>query len=167
MELLAQWASPAWHLPLIPSRPHISMLPWWLLCVLGATPQGRLVLHGWYTDPSPFFDGPLDEEDALDALNAVLIPMFDTLQALPPVLGTLSARLTVSGATGRVTDVAFLADTLVAPPAAAGGDLGGGLLDAATIRGAVQHTVVDSLKQAEFPTCEEGDTLITLPLVFE
>lgn len=129
--------------------------------------QGRLVLHGWYTDPLPFFDGPLDEEDALEPLNAALIPMFDTLQALPPVLGTMSVRLTVSGATGSVTDVAFLADTLVAPPAAAGGDLGGGLLDAATIRGAVQHTVVDGLKQAEFPMCEEGDTLITLPLVFE
>jgi hypothetical protein len=126
-----------------------------------------LVLHGWYTDPSPFFDGPLDEEDALNALNAVLIPMFDTLQALPPVLGTLSLRITVSGETGRVTDVDFLADTLVAPPAAAGGDLGGGLLDAGTIRGAVQHTVVEALKQGEFPECEEGDTLITLPLVFE
>lgn len=125
------------------------------------------MLHGWYTDPSPFFDGPLEEEDALEPLNAALEPMFETLQALPPVLGTMSVRLTVSGATGSVTDVSFLADTLVAPPAAAGGELGGGLLDAATIRGAVQHTVVDSLKQAEFPMCEEGDTLITLPLVFE
>lgn len=125
------------------------------------------MLHGWYTDPSPFFDGPLDEEDALEPLNEVLEPMFETLQALPPVLGTTSVRLRVSGDTGRVADVAFLADTLVAPPAAAGGELGGGLLDAATIRGAVQHTVVDHLKQGEFPTCEEGDTLITLPLVFE
>lgn len=125
------------------------------------------MLHGWYTDPSPFFDGPLDEEDALEPLNAALEPMFETLQALPPVLGTLSVRLTVSGVTGSVTDVAFLADTLVAPPAAAGSELGGGLLDAGTIRGAVQHTVADSLRQADFPMCEEGDTLITLPLVFE
>jgi hypothetical protein len=93
--------------------------------------------------------------------------MFETLQALPPVLGTMSVRMTVSGASGAVTNVDFLADTLVAPPAAAGGELGGGLLDAGTIRGAVQHTVVGALKQAEFPMCDEGDTLITLPLVFE
>lgn len=129
--------------------------------------QGRLVLHGWYTDPSPFFDGPLEEGDALEPLNAALQPMFETLQALPPVLGTMSVRMTVSGASGAVTQVDFLADTLVAPPAAAGGELGGGLLDAGTIRGAVQHTVVDALKQADFPMCDEGDTMITLPLVFE
>jgi hypothetical protein len=109
----------------------------------------------------------LEEEDALEPLNAALEPLFETLQALPPVLGIISVRLTVSGATGNVTDVSFLADTLVVPPAAAGGELGGGLLDAATVRGAVQHTIVDSLKQADFPMCEEGDTLITLPLVFE
>lgn len=124
------------------------------------------MLHGWYTDPSPFFDGPLQEADAEAPLDAALQPLFETLQALPPALGTLSMRLTVSGASGKVDDVTFLADTLVAPPAAAGEELGGGLLDAATIRGAVQHVVVDHLKQAQFPKCDEGDTVISLPLVF-
>lgn len=125
------------------------------------------MLHGWYTDPSPFFDGPLSEDEALEPLNAVLEPMSEQLQALPSVLGTLSTRITVSGQTGSVTDVQFLADTLVAPPTAAEGPLGGGLLDASTVRGAVQHTVVEHLKAAEFPQSEEGDTLITLPLVFD
>ncbi|KAF8071143.1 GPA3 [Scenedesmus sp. PABB004] len=126
---------------------------------------GRLVLHGWFTEPSPFFDGPLDET-ALDPLNAALVPMLDTLQALPPCRGTLSCRLTVSGETGRVRDVEFLADTLVALPAAAADfGLGAGLLDAGTVRGAVQHTVRDALLGARFPACAEGDTAITLPLV--
>jgi hypothetical protein len=125
------------------------------------------VLHGWYTDPSPFFDGPLPERAALGALNAALEPMLEQLQALPRVLGTLSTRLVVSGSSGRVTRVQFLADTLVAPPAAAGEELGGGLLEPATIRGAVHHTVRDHLLAAAFPPCDGGDTTLTLPLVFD
>ncbi|WIA11976.1 hypothetical protein OEZ85_012058 [Tetradesmus obliquus] len=130
--------------------------------------KGRLVLHGWFTEPSPFFDGPLPEEEALQDLNAALFPMFDQLQALPQVTGTISMQLRVSGETGAVTDVTFLADTLVALPAAAADlGLGSGLLDSGTIRGAVQHVIRDSLMAAEFPESEEGDTVITLPLVFE
>jgi hypothetical protein len=126
-----------------------------------------LFLPGWFTEPSPFFDGPLEEEEALQHLNAALEPMFEQLQALPQVTGTITMQLSVSGETGAVKDVTFLADTLVALPAAAADlGLGSGLLDAGTIRGAVQHVIRDSLLAAEFPECE-GDTVITLPLVFE
>eukprot|EP00882_Tetradesmus_deserticola_P023705 GHRQ01025811.1.p2 GENE.GHRQ01025811.1~~GHRQ01025811.1.p2 ORF type:complete len:201 (+),score=65.51 GHRQ01025811.1:356-958(+) len=62
--------------------------------------KGRLVLHGWFTEPSPFFDGPLPESDALQHLNAALEPMFEQLQALPQVTGTITMQLTVSGETG-------------------------------------------------------------------
>jgi hypothetical protein len=94
--------------------------------------------------------------------------MFEQLQALPQVTGTITMQLRVSGETGTVTYVKFLADTLVALPAAAADlGLGSGLLDSKTIRGAVQHVIQDSLMEAEFPECEEGDTVITLPLVFE
>lgn len=124
-------------------------------------------LAGWFTEPSPFFDGPLAEEDALAHLNQALEPMFEQLQALPTVLGTITMRLSVSGETGSVTNVEFLADTLVALPAAAADlGLGKGLLDGKTIRGAVQHTIRDHLLEARFPLCAEGDTTITLPLVF-
>lgn len=123
---------------------------------------------GWFTEPSPFFDGPLDEAEALQHLNDALLPMFDQLQALPPVLGTISMQLKVSGETGAVTDVRFLADTLIALPAAAGDyGLGPGLMDSSVIRGAVQHSIKDHLMDATFSKCSEGDTVITLPLVFE
>lgn len=123
---------------------------------------------GWFTEPSPFFDGPLDEEDALQHLNDALLPMFDQLQALPSVSGTITMQIQVSGETGSVDDVRFLADTLVALPAAAADyELGPGLMSSSVIRGAVQHTIRDHLKEAVFPKCEGGDTVITLPLVFE
>lgn len=135
--------------------------------------RGRLVLHGWFSDPSPVVEGGLggSEEQqgaVLEALDRVLQDMMAELQALPAVLGILTARLRVGGATGRVQDVAFVADTMVVPPAAAGGDLGGGLLEASTVRGAVQHTVAQHLQGLQLPPCDDGaDTLITLPLVFE
>lgn len=125
------------------------------------------LLAGWFTEPSPFFDGPLEEAAATAALNDALLPMFDTLAELPRVCGTLSVCCRVHGGSGAVSDVEFLADTLVALPAAADAALGGGLLDAATVRGAVQHTVRDALLGAVFPASDGGDTLVTLPLVFE
>jgi hypothetical protein len=109
----------------------------------------------------------LAEETAIGKLNEALEPIFEQLQVLPRVLGIISMQLLVSGQTGLVTEVKFLADTLVALPAAAGVELGGGLLGASTIRGAVQHTIRDGLMAAHFPPCAEGDTIITLPLVFD
>eukprot|EP00878_Enallax_costatus_P039302 GHUV01044895.1.p2 GENE.GHUV01044895.1~~GHUV01044895.1.p2 ORF type:complete len:128 (-),score=34.10 GHUV01044895.1:766-1149(-) len=127
-----------------------------------------MLFAGWFTEPIPFFEGPLNEEYALQHLNDALFPMFEQLRALPPVLGTITMHLSVSGETGAVTDVTFLADTLIALPAAAGDfDLGPGLMDSSVIRGAVQHTIRDHLLQAVFSKCPEGDTMITLPLVFE
>ena len=41
--------------------------------------EGRLVLHGWFNDPSPFFSGALTEEDAEPILNEVLPPLYANL----------------------------------------------------------------------------------------
>jgi hypothetical protein len=125
-------------------------------------------LAGWFTDPSPFFDGPLDEQEAMDALNTALEPLLEALGDLPPVLGTLSLRFKVSGSDGSVSDVEFLADTLVVLPQGwTGQGYGEEGLSAAGVRAAVQHTAKEHMLDASFPTCKEGDTLITLPLVFE
>eukprot|EP00968_Pinguiococcus_pyrenoidosus_P026359 scaffold7072_cov267-Pinguiococcus_pyrenoidosus.AAC.13 len=31
--------------------------------------KGRLVLHGWFIDPAPYFEGPLDEDDAAEVIS--------------------------------------------------------------------------------------------------
>lgn len=129
--------------------------------------KGRLVLHGWFTEPSPFVDGPMDPADAAEGLNGALDAVFEELELLPAVLGTLAVRLRVSGADGSVSSVEFLADTLVVRPGQAITDDDGEPLPASAARAAVQHAVRDCLEAAEFPACEAGDTLITYPFVFE
>jgi hypothetical protein len=86
---------------------------------------------------------------------------------LPAVLGTLAVRITVSGATGAVAGVDFLADTLVVRPGQGITDDDGEPLPDAAARAAVQHAVRDGLAAARFPACSEGDTAITYPFVFE
>ena len=44
---------------------------------------GRLVLHGWFNDLEPFFDGALSETDAEETLLDVLPPLYETLGTLP------------------------------------------------------------------------------------
>jgi hypothetical protein len=86
---------------------------------------------------------------------------------LPAVLGTLTVRLTVSGATGGVASLDFLADTLVVRPGQLVTDDDGDPLPDSAARAAVQHAVRDGLAAAAFPPCEGGDTFITYPFVFE
>jgi len=70
--------------------------------------EGRLVLHGWFADPSPFFEGALGEGECSEVLNKTLPALFEELGTLPRALGSLSVRLTVDGATGRVSGLAWL-----------------------------------------------------------
>lgn len=120
--------------------------------------EARLVLHGWFTEPSPFFTGPLTERQAGPALAPVMDGLLAELAELPPVAGTLTARLSVSGADGSVGDVKFLADTLV--PLAGGG---------ANARAAAQHAARDFLLSADFPPAPDGggDSTVTVPLIFQ
>ena len=47
------------------------------------------MLHGWFTEPSPFFDGALGEKDVETALAAALGPIY---QALSPPCVTVRAE---------------------------------------------------------------------------
>lgn len=94
-------------------------------------------------------------------------PPLSTPQLLPAVLGTLTVRLTVSGGDGSVSDIQFLADTLIVRPGQLITDDEGEPLPPSAARAAVQHAVRDGLAAAEFPVCEAGDTYITYPFVFE
>eukprot|EP00798_Chlamydomonas_sp_ICE-L_P002375 gene2375-8682_t len=124
--------------------------------------KARLVLHGWFTEPSPFFTGALTAEEASDVLNTGLESLYEDLASLPQATGTLSVRLNVSGENGAVTEVRWLADTLIPIP-------GSGLTQEA-VRAGIQHTIQEVMLQLTFPTPSAvggGDTLITLPVVFE
>ncbi|KAG2442902.1 hypothetical protein HXX76_002978 [Chlamydomonas incerta] len=133
--------------------------------------KGRLVLHGWFTEPAPFFDGPLDAADAEVALNEGLEPLWEALEAVSGLItGTLIARLNISGADGSVTELSWLADTLVEVPnhdrAAADALLEDRVLP--RLRALVHNEVRDCLVGLGFPAAGAGrDTKLTFPIVFE
>jgi len=123
--------------------------------------KARLVIHGWFSDPSPFFTGALTEEEATPVLNEVLQSLFEELQTeVGNVTGTLSVRLTISGTTGEVTEVTSLTDTMIPVP-------GQGYEVPEDIRHEVQDCVQQFLSQAVFPPSEAGDSAITIPLIFD
>ncbi|EIE23883.1 hypothetical protein COCSUDRAFT_28507 [Coccomyxa subellipsoidea C-169] len=123
--------------------------------------RARLVLHGWFTEPSPFFDGPLDEEAATETLDSVLSELYEELGSLPQCLGTIVIRFTVSGETGQVSNLRCLTDTLVHVPTDPDPD---GLSVRDQVFDAIHHHIS---QRAEFPPCQQGDTSITLPFVFQ
>lgn len=167
--------------------------------------QGRIVAHGWFTEPSPFFAGArgfaaslrpcfvgcrtaadacigaptssltaspslislpappagsLSEEDATPALNECLDELYEALGGLPPVVGVVTLRLDIAGDSGRVADIKWLANTLVARPQ------GGGDPQEATQE--TLATIAEHCFRASFPASGDGGaTAITLPFVFE
>lgn len=92
-------------------------------------------------------------------LNEALEEVFDTLEGAHPCTGTLTLRIDVRGADGSVSDVTFLADTLVPLPSLD--------VEPSAVRAEIQHVVKDCLAAAVFPESASGDSSITLPIVFE
>ena len=95
-----------------------------LLCFDGRIPHGvvqvrgvqdplhaRVVVHGWYTEPTPHFEGDIDELVATEILNVVLEGLFGELQNLPPATGAVIAKLHID-ADGSVTQIEVLSCTL-------------------------------------------------------
>ena len=74
----------------------------------------RVVLHGWFTEPSPYIDGPLRAAPAAKVLNQVLQSASARFSELDSVSGTLSLRIDVS-AKGEVQQVVPLISSLKAP----------------------------------------------------
>ena len=116
----------------------------------------RVVLHGWFTPPTPFFEGGLGDEAAQAALEAALEPLYRQLGELPPALGVLTVRLTVKRRGGAPAALEALSDPLVPLPPA----------DGDAVRAQLLAAVQDNLAAARFPAAAK-DTRITLPFVFE
>ena len=111
-----------------------------------------------FTAPEPHFEGALDEE----AINAGLAPPLGRVAMAPPSMtGLLSVRLRV-GSDGSVARLELLADTLVADPS----QLRGSEAPSAA-RARVLAAIAIELRAATFAPCDDGETMITLPLVFD
>ncbi|KAL6760292.1 hypothetical protein V8C86DRAFT_3013363 [Haematococcus lacustris] len=135
--------------------------------------QSRLVLHGWFTDPSPFCTGGLEAGQVTPQLDAAIAGALAVMQAggddngeeeeevhagSHPCSGFLALRLHVAAESGKVQSVTFLADTLVPLPSVG--------LDVALVRSAVQEELSAWLGDCQFPAAME-DTVITVPVLFE
>lgn len=116
--------------------------------------QGRIVLHGWFTPPTPFFQGPLSHEKATPVLNAALDLIYEELATLPHVVGTVTVRLRVA-ASGNVQQVMILTNTIM--PRYHGDDID-----------VVLDCIRSKLLSKQFPShAGDAPTDITLPFVFE
>jgi hypothetical protein len=125
-------------------------------------PRGaRLVIHGWFTEPEPYFEGGLPEGDVKAGLTDVLQAAYNAVGA-PCVTGLLAVMLSVD-ASGEVAQLETLVDTLVVdpgqlPPAKA--------TDLDEARAEVVQLIYDALGAAEFAPCD-APTNITIPFVFD
>jgi len=129
--------------------------------------KGRLVLHGWFSAPTPFYEGALAtadgglEDSVAEIINVALEPLFSMLSdpdMYAPIVGICSVRMRIGAEGGTPTEVRVLASNLKAHP---GSD------DVVEEQQAVEKAIVDALSSSgPFPS-SEGHTDITLPLVFE
>lgn len=121
------------------------------------------MVHGWFTDPQPFFTGGLSAEAATEPLNEALAEVYPALEAVGRVTGVLTVRLQVSAETGEVVGIAALTDTLIPDPNDIGVDEEGVEED---VRADVLNAVRQGCQGARFPPAGE-DTFVTVPFVFQ
>lgn len=74
--------------------------------------QGRLVIHGWFTEPRPFYSGSLDEEQVTEFLTEQLEDLYPELDNLGAFSGLLSVNIRWPSSTS-LPELACLANTLV------------------------------------------------------
>ncbi|CAL5227248.1 g10177 [Coccomyxa viridis] len=127
--------------------------------------KARLVLHGWFTDPTPFFEGPVDEDVASDALDSVLEGFYEALEAreLPAMFGALIVKLTVSGSSGMVTDMQCLTDMLMEVPSEQDYEL---RRRGSSVRKEIFELVRLHLRKLTFPEAD-GDSKVIMPFIFD
>lgn len=117
--------------------------------------QGRLVIHGWFTQPKTYLDGYLPGRVVEKKLNEAsarvsdLVGAFEQAGRLQAVQGTLAIGAQV-GAGGRVRSVRFMTNTLV--------DLDGEAPQA------LQREILKIYRTLEFPRAR-GPTWLTVPLI--
>lgn len=74
--------------------------------------EGRLVLHGWFTDPKPYFTGHLKHKQLTPLLDQGAERFLECLQELSNWHGVMSVRFGFQS--GKAPTIKILANTLVA-----------------------------------------------------
>lgn len=116
-------------------------------------PRGaRLVIHGWFLEPTPTMEGGLEGVDVQEELAEVLNPVLDSIEEDVTLNGYLAVRLEIS-TSGAVSHVRLLQNTLRLTSA--------GEFDIQYI----EQTITRALSQAQFPVAAPKSRL-TLPLIF-
>jgi hypothetical protein len=115
--------------------------------------EGRLVIHGWFTEPRPFITGPLSQEQVDAVLSSGLEEISEIVADTGPYHGLLSVRLTVANK-GHVVEAKVLANTLIRLES-----------PESTERG-ISRRILNHLKKLTFAK-KRQQTTITLPLLFK
>jgi hypothetical protein len=113
----------------------------------------RVVLHGWFTEPSPYIEGPLRPASSSKVLNQVLQGASQEFADFESVSGTLSLRIDVS-AKGDVQKISPLISSLKSPE-----------FSTEQISAAALKIIKSNLRGVSFEK-SKGDSKITLPLIF-
>lgn len=117
--------------------------------------DGRLVIHGWFSQPKTFIEGALSVSGASKkverALNGALDRVLDELNLPTDLWGTLAVGLEV-GRNGLVKKASFRTRTVRDSA---------GQIPAAALRG-----ILRIYSETEFPSAR-GETSMTVPLIFE
>ena len=114
--------------------------------------KARLVIHGWFVEPRPFFKGGLDEENVVDGLNQAMEAIQSSLSQMGEYHGNMVYKIGVDQK-GSVSSVKSLTNTLVAP-----------FIDDEELS-SIETGILQSLEKCQFDAADEP-TEITLPLLF-
>ncbi|MBL4845975.1 MAG: 2OG-Fe(II) oxygenase [Planctomycetes bacterium] len=114
---------------------------------------GRLVLHGWFTEPRPFVEGAHEDEVVSAVLDEGLEAAGEVLADLSPLHGVLSVRLKITKQ-GAVERIQVLANTLVRLEAPGSGE------------STALRRMTRLLRALSFGPAK-GKTEVTLPLLFQ
>jgi len=139
-------------------------IPHGVCCVEGThNPlESRIVIHGWFTEPTAFFQGDIDEEGATDVLNQGLPSLYEELGKLPAACGTVTLRLVINSTNQSIEDVRMLTNTLKIRPQSLS-DPSSGLKS--ILECIYRH--VSALRFDRPGLVGQGGASITLPFIFD
>lgn len=115
--------------------------------------EGRLVLHGWFVQPRPFVQGPVEADELAGQIEALDEVVAARLGDGLPLAGLLSLRLQIAPS-GLVDDARILADTTRVPA------------EWEPQRLALRRAVLRTARQLQFGPRRRA-SVATVPLVFE
>jgi hypothetical protein len=113
--------------------------------------DGRLVIHGWFSQPKTYIEGPLPPARVERLLNQALDRVLNTLDVPEDLWGTLAVGLSVAK-NGRVVKAVYRTQTVK--------DRWG------QVPTALLKKILAVYARIEFPIARDA-TEITLPLIFE